>query len=119
MGSTNLADIFDPAILGRFDIHVNVPIPSYDDVKDIFHAKIDRINHDPKLGINEITEKFKEIDSEITGRDIENLCNKAKRLAFNRGKPLSMQDFDDALKVYSMRVDVIYKYGLGRKKNLE
>lgn len=111
IGSTNLADVFDPAVLGRFDIHIQVPTPDYETIKKIIHTKVDRVNHDTNLSIEAIASKLNSINPKATGRDIENISNKAKRLAYRRGEALSNKDFDESLELYSKRVDILLRRG--------
>ncbi len=105
MASTNLEEIFDPAVLGRFDLHIKVPLPDFETKKKIVKRKVERIKTG-NLPIQKIAEKIENINPNASGRHIEDICNYAKRRAFYSENILSYKHFEEALDQYSKRVDV-------------
>ena len=79
IGATNRLDMIDPAIsrAGRFDIHLNFPLPDKNTRLRIFkiHTKEKPLDKDVNL------EKLADQTEEYSGADIEAVCRRASMLA--------------------------------------
>ena len=61
IGCTNRKDILDPAVLrpGRFDRHIEVPLPDEEGLKEIFKIHTSRMSLDKKINLKKIYDKMK------------------------------------------------------------
>ncbi|MBI4447634.1 AAA family ATPase [Candidatus Woesearchaeota archaeon] len=111
LASTNLAHIFDPAMLRRFSKHIKVPTPDLSTKRKIFQVKLAKVpNRD--ISIEELVNSLEDINTSATGADIELVTEEAKVKADKMGRSyLTMQDYAAALTDYSTRVDVVLKRG--------
>ncbi|MBI4918604.1 ATP-binding protein [archaeon] len=99
MGSTNLAEVFDPAVIRRFDVKIYVPVPGFDKKIEIFKTKLYNVGVSHDLDIREIVSKLEEKNADATGSDIETIVKTARHISYkqNPDKPLTKDDFYEAL----------------------
>lgn len=103
IGATNRVDILDPALLrpGRFDRHIEVPLPNLEERLEIFkiHSRLMNINRSVKLDFlaNET--------NGASGADIRAITQEAGMYAIReRRTVVKFDDFKDAIeKVFSKR----------------
>lgn len=108
IGATNLPETLDPALLrpGRFDYHVEVPVPEADAQADIFeiHAA------DLPMAEDVTGDWFAAMTDDVTGADIATICDRALSVS-HRGAgestgELTRQDFEIAYDEFtSGRID--------------
>lgn len=96
IAATNRADILDRALVrpGRFDRHVEVPLPSKEERAQILeiHARSKVLEDDVNLP------KVADLTARFSGADLENLVNEAAIQAVKRGADrISSLDFEGAL----------------------
>lgn len=75
IAATNLPEILDPALIrpGRFDLHINVPLPDLQGRLDI----IKRYCRNKKLDKDVDLQKLASLTPGATGADLENIINQA------------------------------------------
>jgi ATP-dependent metalloprotease len=84
IGATNLVETMDNALLrpGRFDKHVEVPLPNVSGRKDILNIYLKKTKFDSKIDL----EKFASKTTGMSGADLENLVNTAAIMAAKFGR---------------------------------
>ncbi|PTD93939.1 proteasome-activating nucleotidase [archaeon SCG-AAA382B04] len=97
IGATNRSDILDPALLrpGRFDRLIEVPLPTYEDRKQIFkiHAR------DIKVADEVSIERLASMTEEKSGADIKAITTEAGMLAIRDDREtVIMKDYEEAIK---------------------
>ena len=96
IGATNRMEIMDEAILrpGRFDRHIYVGLPHYEDRKKIFDMYLKKIKTARDVDVDTLAK-------ETTGfscAQIEGVCNEAAMLAGRRkAKSVQMEDLQEAI----------------------
>ncbi|MFX0085484.1 MAG: proteasome-activating nucleotidase [Candidatus Hodarchaeota archaeon] len=105
IGATNRVDILDPALLrpGRFDRHIEVPMPNEEEKREIFKIHSRSMNVDPSID-------FSYLASEATrssGADIRAMTQEAGMFAIREKRTIvTFDDFKAAIrKVLSARGD--------------
>jgi cell division protease FtsH len=96
IGATNRLDILDPAVLrpGRFDRHVEVPVPDKTGRFAILkiHARNKKL--DKNINLMDVATKT----SGFSGAELENVLNEAAVLALRKNQSfIKMQDIDEAI----------------------
>ncbi len=99
MGSTNLPEVFDPAVVRRFDVKIHIPVPGFDKKIEIFKTKLYNVGVTHELDIKELVSKLEEKNADATGSDIETIVKTARHISYkqNPDKPLTKEDFYEAL----------------------
>jgi len=95
IGATNLLDSLDKALIrpGRFDRHVEVPLPDLKGRKDILDLYLKKVPINPHVNVETIAKKT----TGFTGADLENLVNVASIRASTKNKDqVSNDDVDYA-----------------------
>ncbi|EFC44399.1 predicted protein [Naegleria gruberi] len=95
IGATNLLDSLDKALIrpGRFDRHIEVPLPDLKGRKDILSLYLKKVPINPAVNIDTIAKKT----TGFTGADLENLVNVASIRACTKNKEqVSNDDMDYA-----------------------
>lgn len=81
IGATNIPENIDTAFLSRLETHINVPLPSQKELKDIWKLKVSTwpqsVSQDEFSRLSEKTPGF-------SGRDVEAAARQARKMA-NRG----------------------------------
>jgi ATP-dependent 26S proteasome regulatory subunit len=80
IASTNKPELIDNAVLraGRFDYHIEVPLPDASKRKKIWHCYLNK--YLPSLVISEdCIEKLSELGNKMTGADIQSIVSKLNR----------------------------------------
>ena len=105
IGATNRVDILDPALLrpGRFDRHIEIPLPNEEEKREIFKIHSRLMNFDPNID-------FSYLASEATrssGADIRAMTQEAGMFAIREKRTsVTFDDFKVAIrKVLSARGD--------------
>ncbi len=82
LGATNRADLLDPAILrpGRFDQHVQIPLPDEDGRKEIFRIHLRNKPLAPGVELEELAVA----SAGCSGADIAGICHRAALEAVRR-----------------------------------
>ncbi len=97
IGATNRVDILDPALLrpGRFDRHIEVPLPTEEERREIFKIHSRFMNIDPKTD-------FSYLGSETTrssGADIKAMTQEAGMFAIRENRTtVTFDDFKAAIR---------------------
>ncbi|KAL9644253.1 hypothetical protein ABK040_005714 [Willaertia magna] len=95
IGATNLLDSLDRALIrpGRFDKHIEVPLPDLKGRKDILELYFKKVPANPTVNIDTVAKKT----TGFTGADLENLVNLAAIRACTKNKDnVSNDDMDYA-----------------------
>jgi AFG3 family protein len=95
MAATNRQDILDNALLrpGRFDRHIYLELPNFNERKSIFEVHLKRIIKGADLDLDLLAIQT----PGFSGADIANICNEAALIAARKKKEaVFMQDFHDA-----------------------
>lgn len=96
LAATNRGDMLDPALLrpGRFDRHIYLDLPNYNERKAIFLVHIKSL-----VLAQSVSADFLAAQTPgFSGADIANLCNEAALIAARKRKDnVERQDFMDAL----------------------
>jgi proteasome regulatory subunit len=105
IGATNRVDILDPALLrpGRFDRHIEIPLPNHEERLEIFKIHSRLMNIDSKVDFSFLANETKQ----TSGADIRAITQEAGMFAI-RGKRtvVTFDDFKIAVrKVLSSRSD--------------
>lgn len=81
MAATNRPDILDPALLrpGRFDRHIYISPPAFEDRKQIFELLSSKTKFDSAI----TADKFAEISDRFTGAEIVSIVQDAAFLALD------------------------------------
>ncbi|MFH1560603.1 MAG: CDC48 family AAA ATPase [Chloroflexota bacterium] len=79
LAATNRPDIIDPALLrtGRFDVHLELPMPDQKSRRDIFGIHI----RGKPLGSDVDLDRLADTTTGLAGSDIEAICRRASMLA--------------------------------------
>lgn len=96
IGATNRPDVLDPALLrpGRFDRHINVPIPDIKGRQEILkvHAKKVKASENVDMGV------LARRTPGFVGADLANIVNEAALIAARKDKEsVEMIDLEDAV----------------------
>ena len=79
IGSTNLKDVLDPAILrpGRFDRIIDIGYPSLEEREEIFEVYLKKVKLDnsEERGFEYYRQKLATLTPGFTGADISNIVN--------------------------------------------
>lgn len=97
IGATNRPDILDEALLrpGRFDRIIEIPMPSPEDRVAIFKIHMKRMNCDPKIEVNDLSNACCD---NTTGADIKAICTEAGMFAIRDKRDLVTRfDFKKAV----------------------
>ncbi|MBS3094179.1 ATP-binding protein [Candidatus Pacearchaeota archaeon] len=106
LASTNLATVFDSAVLGRFKKHILVPAPTTKEKREIFEVKVRNVKT-RNLEFNSLVKDLEALNPNASGRDIDTITEIAKESAYTVGREvLMMIDYDFALGKYSQRVNI-------------
>ena len=98
IGSTNRPDILDPALMrpGRFDRHVNIPIPNKEGRLEILSIHARNLNIKKNVNFEIISENMEG----FTGADIHSVCQEAGMNAIKcRRVRIKEEDFLEAIKM--------------------
>ncbi len=100
IGATNRPDMLDPALLrpGRFDRHVEVPLPDKASRKKIFDVHLKGVPIDKSVKVARLVEKT----DGFVGADIEALCREAAIIALREdinAKAVTEKHFKEALTI--------------------
>ena len=84
IGATNRLDVLDPALLrpGRFDRVIEVPLPGYEDRKEIFQIYLSRVPHKDSIDLD----KLAELTKGFSGADIELAVKEAAMKAIKQNR---------------------------------
>jgi proteasome regulatory subunit len=96
IAATNRPDIIDPAMLrpGRFDRLIEIPLPDYDGMTEIFKVHTRRMNLDKKIKLEELTGQVEN----ASGADIKVICTEAGMFTIREGRDkVTMRDFENAI----------------------
>jgi proteasome regulatory subunit len=96
IAATNRPDIIDPAMLrpGRFDRLIEIPLPDYDGLTEIFKVHTRRMNLDKKIKLEELTGQVEN----ASGADIKVICTEAGMFTIREGRDkVTMRDFENAI----------------------
>ena len=97
IAATNRADVLDPGLTreGRFDQHVNIPLPNKQNRSKIIELNINKIKMKNVLDVDEITKKT----FGFSGATIASLINESVLIAIDNGKDtVTMDDLNIAFK---------------------
>ena len=97
IGATNRVDILDPALLrpGRFDRHIEVPLPSQEERLEILKIHSKLMNVDRKVDFESISAKM----TEASGADIRAVTQEAGMFAIRgRRTTINFEDFLSGIK---------------------
>ena len=107
IGATNRVDILDPALLrpGRFDRHIEVPLPSLEERLEILKIHSRAMKIDKKVDYNQIATKMEN----ASGADIRAITQEAGMFAIReRRRIVKYQDFEDGIsKVLAKKDDLL------------
>lgn len=95
IGATNLLESLDKALIrpGRFDRHIEVPLPDLRGRKEILDLYLKKVPLNPSVNVETIAKKT----TGFTGADLENLVNVASIRACTKNKEqISSDDIDYA-----------------------
>ena len=96
VGATNRPDVLDPALLrpGRFDRHINVPVPDLRGREAILRVHAAEIKLAPEVDFTVIARRT----PGFVGADLANLVNEAALLAARRNKTqVEMHELEEAI----------------------
>ena len=96
IGATNRPDVLDPALLrpGRFDRHVNVPVPDIKGREAILRVHSKEVKLAPEVDLSVIARRT----PGFVGADLANLVNEAALLAARRSKTqVEMHEMEEAI----------------------
>jgi len=114
IGATNRVDILDPALLrpGRFDRHIEIPLPNQEERLEIFKIHTRLMNIDSKVDFSYFADETRH----SSGADIRAITQEAGMFAIReRRTTVTFDDFKLAVrKVLSIRGDIL----LGRNQYL-
>ncbi|MHA1941080.1 MAG: AAA family ATPase, partial [Candidatus Hodarchaeales archaeon] len=107
IGATNRVDILDPALLrpGRFDRHIEVPMPSIEERFEILKIHTRTMKIDKKVDFNKIATQMEN----ASGADIRAITQEAGMFAIReRRRMVKSKDFDEAItKVLTKKDDIL------------
>lgn len=113
IGCTNRLDTLDPAILrpGRFDRHLEVPLPCKDGIKEIFKIHTKNMKLDKKINVDGIVQKLEG----LSGAEIKAVTTEAGYFAIrNKREAVNAEDFLKAIdKLTKEEVDDSFKQMFG------
>ena len=95
LAATNRPDMLDPALVrpGRFDRKINIPLPDFEDRKEIIKIHMRNKPFAEDVNIEDISRKT----VGFSGADIENMLNESAILAARENKDkISAKDLDNA-----------------------
>lgn len=95
IGMTNRKDLIDEALLrpGRFECHVEIPLPSTAGRLDILNIHTENMRKNNLLGNDVNLEDIADKTKNYTGAELEGLVKNATSYLFNRAKGL--MDFSE------------------------
>ncbi|MFX1285475.1 MAG: proteasome-activating nucleotidase [Promethearchaeota archaeon] len=106
IGATNRVDILDPALLrpGRFDRHIEVPLPNQEERLEIFKIHARMMNIDPKVDYSYFANETRH----ASGADIRAITQEAGMFAIRERRTIvTFDDFKLAVrKVLTIRGDI-------------
>ena len=84
IAATNRKDVLDEALIrsGRFDRHVEIPLPSKNERRDILRVHTRSSTLDPEVSL----ESFSRLTQGMAGADLKNLVNEAKLFAARKNQ---------------------------------
>lgn len=90
IGATNNLDFIDEAFKrpGRFDIHIEVPLPDHSDRKDIFLYYLSNRRYDPDLNFPLLLNAT----FGMSGADIERVVNEAAIISLSKHKTITSRE---------------------------
>ena len=100
MGSTNLKDSLDTALLrpGRFDRIIEVNLPNLIEREEIFKIYLQKVNLDEKYSMSYFSKRLATLTPGFSGADISNICNEAAIIAVrNNNEKIQELDFEEAI----------------------
>ncbi|MHA2175945.1 MAG: proteasome-activating nucleotidase [Candidatus Hodarchaeales archaeon] len=107
IGATNRVDILDPALLrpGRFDRHIEVPMPSIEERFEILKIHTRTMKIDKKVDFNKIATQMEN----ASGADIRAITQEAGMFAIRkRRRMVKSKDFEEAItKVLTKKDDIL------------
>jgi proteasome regulatory subunit len=107
IGATNRVDILDPALLrpGRFDRHIEVPLPTFEERLEILKIHSRAMNIDKKVDFSQIASKMEN----ASGADIRAITQEAGMFAIRERRSIvKSQDFEGAIsKVLAKKDDLL------------
>jgi cell division protease FtsH len=95
LAATNRPDMLDPALVrpGRFDRKINIPLPDFEDRKEIIKIHMRNKPFSDDVNIEDISRKT----VGFSGADIENMLNESAILAARENKDkITAKDLDNA-----------------------
>ena len=96
IGATNRPDILDPALMrhGRFDRHIEIPLPNKDGREEIFKVHTRNMNIRKDIHLSDFAKRT----PGFTGAEIKMLCSEAGMNAIrNKRVRVKKEDFEFAL----------------------
>jgi cell division protease FtsH len=96
IASTNRPDVLDPALIrpGRFDKHVNVPVPDLKGRNEILEVHAKKIKKDESIDLSVLARQT----PGFVGADLANVINEAAILAARYDRPaVEMMDLEEAI----------------------
>lgn len=102
IGATNRPDILDPALVraGRFDRHVEVPLPDQTGRREIFKLYLGKMNVRYSAGD---LDTFTELTEDISGAMVKAICTEAGMNAIRRGEDIVIaSDIFDAIQAHRL-----------------
>ncbi len=119
VGTTNVIEQMDAAFLrsGRFDLIAPMDFPDAEARTEIFRIQCEVVRSPPREALDYA--KLAARTDYATGSDIEEIVVKATKRAMLRDGPLSMADFDEILKAYTVPKDARRKQRAQMQKAAE
>jgi len=103
IATTNRPDRLDPALVRRFDIVLEVPLPNRDARKEIFKIHLrDAVNNDLIEG-NIDFDELAELTEGLSGAEIAHICEEVKAEAIRMEKKIDMDMLRRSIKTYLER----------------
>lgn len=96
IAATNRPDIIDPAMLrpGRFDRLIEIPVPGYEGLVEIFKVHTRKMNLDKKIKLEEIASQVEG----ASGADVKAICTEAGMFTIKEDRvKVAMRDFESAI----------------------
>lgn len=102
IAATNRPDLIDPALLrpGRFDLKIEIPMPNEEERKEIFEVHTKKMPLAKNVNLKELAKETEE----LTGADIQFICNEAGMNALREFKKqkrkeliIEKSDFEKAM----------------------
>ncbi len=84
ISTTNRPELLDDAVLraGRLGKQIEIPVPDFEGIKDIFSKQLKKVNVEKKFNINNFAKKLHE--NKLTGSDTNQVIDNAYDIAYDR-----------------------------------